>query len=72
MSFLTIFLIGMIGGLLLSIFAPAYLSKKGELLATKDDLEKIAKEIRELKILQEENFNLPEAEKEFFNENKIY
>jgi len=59
----------MIGGLLLNIFMPAYLSKKGERLATKEDVEKIIKEMEEIKHIYQEN-NLLEAEKEFLNENK--
>jgi len=75
MDYLTSFFIGVIGGLLLNIFLNAYFSKKeklnGELLATKEDIRKIAKEIEEIKYIYKDNYDISKAEKEFYDENGI-
>jgi len=74
MDYLTIFVLGIIGGLLLSVFLPIYFGKKEEVnqdyLATKEDIQKVTREIEKLK----HNYdltNLANAEREFYDENEI-
>lgn len=71
MNYLTFFLLGAIGGLLFSIFFIAHNFKREKSLANKEDIEKITKEIEELKNLYKENYILPEAEKEFYYADEI-
>lgn len=68
MNYLTSFLIGIIGGLLLSMFFSFRPPKKEKEPTPKKSLEKIEKELEEIKHLCRNN-NLIEAEKEFFEEN---
>ena len=90
MSYLNVFLTGIVGGLLIGFFIPEYLSKRRdekephsknevhshsneEPLATKEDVVRLEKEIDELKILYknikvetQNEENVVEAEKEFY------
>ncbi len=74
MSYITAFLIGVIGGISLNIFLPDFFSKrrelKGKLWATKEDISKITKELEEIKHIYK-NDDLLKAEKEFYDESGI-
>ena len=59
--------IGIIIGLILNKFLPSYFSKKGENLATKEDIGKITKEIEEVKNIYKKNYDLSNIEREFYN-----
>ncbi len=67
MDYLT-FLIGIIIGLILNRFLPAYFSKKEELLATKEDIGKITQEIEEIKYIYKNSYDLSKTEKEFYDQ----
>lgn len=64
LAIITAFLLG----LLLNNFLPSYVSKKGENLATKEDIAQITKEIEEVKTLYQSYYDLSKAEKEFYSE----
>jgi membrane protein insertase Oxa1/YidC/SpoIIIJ len=75
MSYLNIFLVGIIIGWLSYMFLSVYFSKKikpkGESSATKEDISKITIELEELKNLyktnKDEEEKIQEAEKEFYD-----
>ncbi|GEM_PF-3741386 len=75
MDYLTIFVLGIIGGLILSLFLRATTSDKitktnTDLLATKEDVKRVTREIEKLK----HNYdltNLANAEREFYDENEV-
>ena len=76
MNYLTIFLLGVILGLILNLLVLVFRKRKGEslgeFLATKEDIKKITKEIEEIKLLQKENIYDPaNIEEEFYDENRI-
>lgn len=60
--------IGIIVGLILNKFLPTYFSKKGENLATKEDIGKITNEIEEVKNIYKSNYDLSRTERDFYNE----
>jgi hypothetical protein len=60
-------LIGIIIGLLLNRSLPSYFSKKGENLATKEDIGKITKEMEEIKNIYQNKYDLSKVEREFYN-----
>ncbi len=76
MNYLSLVLIGFIGGLAMSIFfaknRPSHPPGTHPLpLATKDDIEKIKMEIEEIKNLnREDNYDLAVAEEEFYDQKR--
>ncbi len=60
--------IGIVIGLILNKFLSSYFSKKGEDLATKEDIGKITKEIEEVKNIYKKNYDLSNTEREFYND----
>jgi len=67
MTYLTLF-IGIVIGLVLNKLLPSYFSKKGENLATKEDIGKITKVIEEVKNIYKEKYDLSNIEREFYND----
>ena len=73
MDFLNTFLIGTIVGLLLNLFLSRFFEKRGKTTwATKEDVSKITEDIKTIKyapevIPVENDYNLEEAEQEFYN-----
>lgn len=61
-------LVGVIIGLMIGSFLPSYFSKKGEDLATKEDIKNITKEIEIVKNIYKNYYDLSKAEKEFYQE----
>ena len=55
-------------GLVVDRFLPSYFSKKGENLATKEDIGKITSEIESVKNIFKDQYDLSKVEKEFYNE----
>lgn len=72
MSYLAVLLIGVIGGMSLNIFVPIYFPKKSGVKEsssiTKEDIQKIQKEIEDLR--NSYSYNLSEAEEEFYRNYK--
>jgi len=67
MDYPTLF-IGIIIGLILNRFLSSYFSKKGENLATKEDVGRITKEIEEVKNIYKKNYELSNIERGFYND----
>ena len=55
-------------GLLVSKFLPSYFSKKGENLATKQDIAKITKEVESVKSLFKNKYDLSKAERDLYGQ----
>ncbi len=71
---LLLILIVFIVGLIFGHFLPAYLSKKGQNLATKEDIAKITTEIEAIKNIFKDQYDLSKSEREFYEKiaGKIY
>lgn len=65
---ISIGLAAFIVGLILDRFLPSYFSKKGENLATKEDIAKITSEIELVKNIFKDQYDLSKTEREFYNE----
>lgn len=63
-AILTAFIIGLV----VDRFLPTYFSKKGENLATKEDIGKITSEIESVKNIFRDQYDLSKTEREFYNE----
>lgn len=66
MDYITVILSAVIIGLILDRFLPAYFSKKGENLATQEDIGKITKEIESVKNIFRDQYSLSKMEREFY------
>ncbi|MCR4275128.1 MAG: hypothetical protein NUV83_00010 [Candidatus Wolfebacteria bacterium] len=55
-------------GLIVDRFLPSYFSKKGENLATKEDMGKITSEIEKVKTVFKDQYDLSKTEREFYEE----
>lgn len=54
-------------GFLINYFLKPYLSRKGENLATKEDIAKITIEIESVKNIFKNEYDISKSEKEFYN-----
>ncbi len=60
-------LVAFIAGLIVDRFLPSYFSKKGENLATKEDIGKITSEIEKVKNIFKDQYDLSKTEREFYD-----
>jgi len=60
------FIIGLVVGFIIGKFLPSYFSKKGENLATKEDIGKITSEIEKVKIMFKDQYELSKTERDFY------
>lgn len=70
MNYLTVFLVGIIGGLSLYIFLYSYFTKRESKegpLATKEDIKKIMKGMEDINNIYKDSYDVIKAEKEFFD-----
>ncbi len=63
MNFLWL-IIGFLFGFIVNNYLPAYFSKKGENLATKEDIANITKQVEEVKTVYKSYYDLSKVEKE--------